>query len=393
VTASCLYVNSKGQPWRKHSYSAGNLWDNCQYFYYLQKVLGYKQKESYARFAFGRALEESIQFFCEHNGLDSVDDFVRRWAIYKDNGEFSYTATEKNWATCNEIGRDMIRLLQVQIPKLPIYTNGRSIFQREYEREVFPGDKNYGGIFDAGRIDIISYAEPGHPMLPKIEWKSENGLYRPIVIDIKTAAQELAEQPGIVSFDAQLKRYSSLTGIKDVAMLWFVKKALGLKKGYNVTMLETTGSFLAGEEAVIAKLEDNFVWVVKTDFMVDEMDKVKKQGKPEDEEQIAHNWLNQHGAKVKLTDVTKQKLQFSSGVVSPAEAEDAGRTAARQIIEIVNACKTGVYTRNYGIRYPRDDRNNPYFRAFVLQDEMFKKQNFTKVDEESFDDLFKEETE
>ena len=65
--------------------------------------------------------------------------------------------------------------------------------------------------------------------------------------------------------------------------------------------------------------------------------------------------------------------------------------AARQIVNIVNASKTGQWPNTFGIRYPHDDRNDGYFRAFVMKDEMFKQQNFSKSDEQSFDDLFKEE--
>ena len=132
--------------------------------------------------------------------------------------------------------------------------------------------------------------------------------------------------------------------------------------------------------------------------MLEEMERIQgKKGDKLDQsveaEQRRLNWLHDNGALVSILDITKQKLQFNSGIVSESSANDAGRTAARQIVEIVNACKTGIYPQTFGIRYPKDDRNNPYFRAFVLGDEMFKKHNFTKVDEESFDDLFNEETE
>ena len=311
----------------------------------------------------------------------------------------SYTTAEKDWATCNQIGQDWVRLYQVLQPKLPVPLGGRTVFQREYAKEVFPGDVNYGGIEDAGRLDMVCYVEPDHPMLPKIEWKSEYGPYRAVIADIKTAGQEFPEQPGMAALDAQLRRYSWLSGIRTVALLWFVKKSPSIKKGYSVTLLKTVGNFIAGEEVVVAGVVDGLtVWVVKTDFMLEEMERIQgKKGDKLDQsveaEQRRLNWLHDNGALVSILDITKQKLQFNSGIVSESSANDAGRTAARQIVEIVNACKTGIYPQTFGIRYPKDDRNNPYFRAFVLGDEMFKKHNFTKVDEESFDDLFNEETE
>src|ERR1700676_790863 len=138
------YINSKGQPHRRHSYSSGNTWDNCQYFYYLQKVLGYKEKDNKARFAYGKALEEAVQFQTEH-GSGGVEDFIRRWSVYQSDGNLSYTTAERDWATLNQIGQDHVRLFQALLPKLPIYPGGRSVWQREYEKEMFPGDPNYGG--------------------------------------------------------------------------------------------------------------------------------------------------------------------------------------------------------------------------------------------------------
>ena len=100
---------------------------------------------------------------------------------------------------------------------------------------------------------------------------------------------------------------------------------------------------------------------------------------------------DKYATRVKLTSVTKQMLQFNSGRVTEQSANDAGRIVGRQIVGIVNAWKTQAWPNTFGIRYPHDDRNDSYFRAFVLGDEAYKKQNFTKSDEESFDTLFQEE--
>jgi len=391
-----LYINRNGTPWRKHSYSAGNRFDQCPYAYYLQKVLGWKEKDNKARFMFGKALEESIQYHHDHDGVGAVEDFKRRWAVHKENGNLSYTDAEKNWETCDKMGTDMIRLYVAMQPKLPIPLGGRSVFQREYAKEVFPGDPNYGEIEDAGKLDIVCYVDPHHPMLPKVEWKPEYGDVRPVIVDIKTAAQDFPEQPGMAGFDAQLRRYSWLSGIRDVALLWFKKSGLGYKKGYSVTFIEAAGTYAPGDEAVVAKVEDNGIWVVRNDFMLLEMDKAQgKKGEKLNQtleaKLRAASWLEQYGLFVPDTSLTRQRLQFNAGFVTQASAEDAGRNAGRQIVGIVNAWKTQQWPNTFGIRYPHDDRNDSYFRGFVLGDENYKKQNFTKSDEESFDDLFQEE--
>lgn len=391
-----LYVNSKGTPWKKHSYSAGNDFDQCPYKYYLRRVLGWKERDNKARFLFGKALEEAIQFHHDHNGTGAVDYFKRIWAAHKETLNISYTEVEKNWETCEKIGVDMIRLYVAIQPSLPIPLGGQTVFQREYAKEVFPGDPNYGGIEDAGKLDIVSYVDPKHPMLPKIDWKPEYGLFRPVIVDIKTSAIDFPEQPGMAGFDAQLRRYSWLSGIRDVSLLWFKKSGLGYKKGYSVTFIEPQGSYLAGAEAVIARVEDQEAWVVHNDFMLAEMD--RQQGRKGDKldqtaeaKQRAFVWLQQYGLKVPLSSLTRQRVQFNAGYVTPQSADDAGRLAGRQIVSIVNAWKNKEWPNTFGIRFPRDDRNDSYFRAFVLNDVNFRNQNFIKTDEQSFDDLFKED--
>lgn len=231
-------------------------------------------------------------------------------------------------------------------------------------------------------------------MLPKLDWKPEYGAFRPIIIDIKTAGTDFPEQYGIAAHDIQLRRYSWLSGIRDVALLWFVKKGLTIQKGYSVTLLEDIGYMKAGDEAVVAKVDDEGIWLLTNDFMVEEMERIQgqKNGKTEqtkEAKQRRNEWLAGNGVFVDEESITKQRLQFNSGYVSINSAEDAGKIAQSQIVRIVNAYKQDNYPNTFGVRYPRDDRSDPYFRAFVLNDEAYRKANFTKVDEE--EDLFAED--
>ncbi len=358
-------------------------------------MLGWKERDNKARFLFGKALEESIQYHHDHSGVGAVEDFKRRWSEHQSNGNISYTEQEKNWDTLMRMGTDMIRLYIAIQPSLPIPLGGGAVFQREYAKEVFPGDSNYGGIEDAGKLDIVCYVDQNHPRLPKVETTDRSGI-RPLIVDIKTSAMDFPEQPGMAAFDSQLRRYSWLSGIRDVSLLWFKKSGLGYKKGYSATFIVPTGVFLAGQECVIAKVDDQHAWVVYNDFMVDEMERA--QGKKGDRldttdaaKQRAQDWLTQHGTYTPLENLTRQRLQFNAGRVSEQSAEDAGRVAARQIVAIVNAWNTKQWPQTFGIRYPKDDRNDSYFRAFILGDETFKQQNFTKSDEQTFDDLFRED--
>lgn len=387
-----LYINSKGTAWRKHSYSAGNDFDQSPYKYYLRRVLGWKERDNKACFLFGRALEESIQFHHDHNGEGAHADFLRRWAIHKETPNLSYTHVEKDWATCNQMGSDMIRLYVAMQPKLPIPLGSQSVFQREYAKEVFPNDPIYGGIEDAGKLDIVCYVDPGHERLLKSD-KPEDGAFRPLIVDIKTSAIDFPEQPGMAGYDIQLRRYSWLSGIRDVAVLWFKKSGLGYKRGYSVTFIEKCELYEPGEEAVIAKVDGDWAWVLKNDFMLAEMDREQgsKNGKTEqtnEAKQRGQEWLERNGTHVPLFSLTRQRMQFNPGRVSEASAEDAGKIAARQIVGIVNAWQQQQWPNTFGIRYPKDDRNDAYFRAFILGDESFKQRNFTKSDEIDFDHFF-----
>lgn len=389
-----LYINSKGTPWMKHSYSAGNTFDQCPKKYYLQKVLGWKEKDTKARFQFGKALETAVQHHHDNNGHGAIERFVQEWSPYKDNRDLQYTKVEKDWPTLLRTGTEMIKLYIIRQPSLPIPLGGQVLFQREFVKEVFPGDPNYGEIEDAGKLDIVAYVDPAHPLLPKLNWRPEYGMLRPVIIDIKTAGQDFPEAYGIAAYDTQLCRYSWLSGIRDVALLWFVKKSHSLQKGSSVTLLEDAGIFRAGQEAVVAQVDEGELLLVANDFMIDEMEKA--QGKKADGKTDQTNaakarrdaWLANFGVRVSSTVVTKQRLQFNAGFVSVESANEAGQIAARQIINIVNAWHTKQYPNTFGIRYPHDDRSDPYFVAFVLGDEAFKSLNFTKSDEETLDDLF-----
>jgi hypothetical protein len=400
-----LYINSFGNPWRKHSYSAGTLFDRCPKAYFLQKVEGWRVRDNLARFEFGKALENAIQWHHDHNGEGAVEKFTQEWSVHKDNKDLQYTRVEKDWSTLLRTGTEMIRLYIIRQPSLPIPLGGATVFQREYSKEMFVNDPNYGGIEFAGRLDIIAYVDPTHPLLPRLDWKPEYGAFRPLIVDIKTSAVDFPEAYGMAAFDLQLRAYSFLTGIRDAGLLWFVKKGHSLQKGSSVTLLEDAGLFKAGQEAVIAQMDGDDCLLVANDFMIEEMEKAqgKKPDGKTDQTKAAKErrdkWLTQFGVRVKSESITKQRLQFNCGFISIESAQDAGAIAGRQVVSIVNEWHKkakgdpNAYPNTFGVRYPHDDRQDPYFRAFILGDTAFRDANFTKSDDTEFDDLFAEEAE
>jgi hypothetical protein len=214
------------------------------------------------------------------------------------------------------------------------------------------------------------------------------------VVDIKTSGMDFPQTPGIAAFDKQLRRYSWLTGHRDVAILWFKKCTHNLAKGNSATLLEDTGEefFRPGDEVVVAANEDEGVYIVRDDFFITQMEEEQGYSKGRlDTTKAAvarkKEWLEDNALCIPATWLTRQRIQFNVGRVSEESAEDAGLIAARQIVGIVNAWQSKKWPQTFGIRYPDDDTNDPYFRAFVLGDSMFRDQNFEKVAQESLDDL------
>ena len=395
-----LYVTTRGIPWRKHSYSAGLDFDICPMKYYLRRVQGWKERDNKAAFKFGRALEEAIQFYHENNGTRGIETFVSKWAAHKDDKELKFSKTEKDWENLNRCGIDMMKLYIILQPTLPIPMGAQSVFQREYAKEVYPGDPNYGEIEDAGKLDIVCYVDPKHPALPEMEWNTKFGILRPLIVDIKTGAKDFHEAQGMARYDLQLRRYSWLSGIRDVAFLWFKKAGTNLSKGNEVTLLVDAGLHKAGQTVVIATSEtDDGIWVVGSEFLLVEMEKAqgrKADGKLDTTKAAVQRkeiWLTQNACKVPTDAITRCRLQFNAARITDDEANAAGRVAGRQIQGIVNAWKTDIWDNTFGVRFPNDGTHDPYFQAFVLNDEKYRELNFIKTDQQELDDLFAEEVE
>lgn len=388
-----LYIDAEGRERNRHSYSAGLEFDSCPYKYWLHRIQGWKEKDNKAALLFGRALEDAIQFYHQTNGKMGEDEFIRLWSLCKDK-ELVYTKREINWESLMRAGREMMRLYVIKQPSLPVPMD--TIFQRQFTKEVFPGDPKFGGIEFFGKLDLIVHVDPHHPMLTPIEWKPEYGIFRRVLGDIKTSGIDLDSSLGIVKHDMQLRMYSWLTGIHDVFFLWFKKSPHGVKKGYSVTLLADAERFKAGEEAVVASVEETGCYLVGNDLMLEEMRKaqgLKENGTVDTTKAAtlrAAEWRQQNAVLVPFENITRQRLQFSSGVISKKSADDAGQIAADQIVRIVNAWESNKWTNTFSVRFPHDDRRDPYFKAFVLQDQPYRDSIFTQSGEEDLNDYFDE---
>ena len=392
-----LYISHNGVPWTKHSYSAGQTFDISPLKYKLQKVDGWREKDTKASFKFGRALESAIQFHHENGGAGGLEEFTRLWAEHTDNKEITYTKTEGDWARLNRAGREMMILYGIRQPSLPLPLE-TSIFQREIEKEVFPGHEKLGGITHAGKLDVIVKVDPNHPMLPKVKWEEKYGMFRQLIVDIKTSGLDFDDRPGMCAFDSQLRNYSWLTGIRDVAFLWFKKTGHKLGKGRSVTLLTNSAKFAAGDEAVVCAVVGDQAYIVRNDDELEKMEMAQgrkpgvdgKKGAlmtTKDADARKFEWLQQNADLVDTDVLTRQRLQFNAGIVQKQYAEDAGAVVARQITGIVNCWETKNWPMEFGVRFPKDSRKDSYFKAFVEDDKMFREQYFIKSSGDNFDDL------
>ncbi len=388
-----LYIDSEGKERNQHSYSAGLEFSECPYKYWLHRIMGWREKDSKAALLFGMALEDAIQFYHQTGGKMGEEEFIRLWTLQKDK-KLVYTKREVNWESLMRAGREMMRLYIIRQPSLPVPMD--TIFQRKFTKEVFPGDPKLGGIEFFGKLDMITHVDPQHPMLTKIDWKPEYGIFRRVLGDIKTSGIDLDSSLGIVKHDMQLRMYSWLTGIYDVFFLWFKKSPHGVKKGYSVTLLADAERFKAGEEAVVASVEETGCYLVGNDLMMEEMNKAqghKENGSLDTTKaatQRAMEWRQQNAVLVPFENITRQRLQFSSAIIGRKSAEDAGCIVADQIVRIVNAFESNKWINTFGVRFPHDDRRDPYFKAFVLQDQPFRDSMFEQKAEEDLNDYFDE---
>jgi hypothetical protein len=391
-----LHITANGSERRKHSYSAGIIYDTSPLKYKLRYIDGWKEKDNKAAFVFGRALEQAIQFHHENGGSGGFAEFTRLWAEHRENAELVYTKVEGDWASLNRAGQEMMILYAIRLPSLPIPLE-TTIFQREFEKEVFPGHEQLGGITHAGKLDMIVKVDPNHPMLPKVNWDEKRGLFRTAIGDIKTSGLDFDERQGMAAFDSQLRCYAWLTGILDVFLLWFKKTGHKLGKGRSVTLLTDSTKYKAGAEAVVAAVVDDQVWIVRNDDELEAMNtaqgrKAGENGRAgslmttKDAQARKETWLRENAELVDEGILTRQRLQFNAGIVKKQYADDAGAVVARQIVGIVNCWKNNSWPNTFGVRYPHDDRNDSYFRAFVMGDGMFRDQYF-KQTTDNFDDL------
>jgi hypothetical protein len=335
-----LYINSKGYPVNRHSYSGSDSFNFCARKYYLERIQGWAEKTERSSKFFGTAIDTCVQFYHQHR-MDltaTLAEFQRLWAEHKDQ-PYLYNKTDKDWATLNVMGQQMIRLYAIRYPTLPWIVNNPEDFQVKNSFEVFPGTK-LAGLEFTSYIDCIAQLK---------------NTFEPLIIDSKTSGKDV---PEFTVLDPQLRSYAWVRrrpedAVTAVAFLWLRKCGLEVSKGDNATLLEDAGGLHAGDDVIVLASDAFGLWVTQNPQVVDDMD-AKFKGSAKATVAARTEYIQANGIGVAERAVTKQKVQFKIAYITKESAEDIGRSIKQDIINIVKATENDFFPMQSGVRFPNE---------------------------------------
>lgn len=388
-----LYVDSRGRPITRFSYSAGGDFHFCQKFFYHRRIAGWRDREQRGSLEFGKAIESAVQFHHSNNFEGAADYFTKLWDVHKTNTELTYTQTEGSWEELALSGRELIQLYAIQLPKLPIAYEPAPRFQIKYSKEVFPGTE-LAGIEFVAYVDMLAFDRipDGTVRTPSMERRKQ-------LIDIKTSGVMLPETPGILALDQQLRTYAWVTGISNVGFLNFVKTNRSIKAGMEVTLLQDIGDLKAGRRVIVAAnntdeevqpLFDSLpVTVLDGEAQYDEMKKAigdKPASKAGKENKI--NFLARVGKQVSAASITKQRIQFLTACIDQEAQEEVATQVGADIAQIVHSSKNNQFFKQGGIRFPNNICSNCSCLGLCLKDDRLRDERLKRDDSE---DVFGDE--
>jgi hypothetical protein len=333
-----LYRKPDGRPITTHSYSAGSDFDKCKRLYYLKRVAGWKERDHRASLEFGKALESAIEWYHtvgDYQPGATSARFTTLWDNVKDVPNLVYSAKEGNWEDLLQMGQEMCQLYELKLPGLPIR---EPTFQVNYRKEVFP-DSPLAGIHFTAYLDMVQGpSDRGQLLAPDPEIPA-------LIIDIKTSSTVLPEPHSILRLDPQLREYAWVTGIEDVAFLWFVKARPGpFKRGDAVTQLDS-----GEEELVMSAHGEDIYTLAPAEYESFERECKGQRGKALEAVKDAWQLLATFNRPAELT---KQRLQFAQVRIPPADQREAGDQIGQEIRAIVEASESNQWPKRPSVRFP-----------------------------------------
>ena len=341
-----LYVSASGKEVSHVSSSSLDSFRFCRRKFKLSRIDGWKQKDRKASLEIGKCLESALQFFYE-NGLktgDFEDEWRRLWLKFAEI-PLVYTPQEKDWATIYQLGVEWAKLFTILRPTMPIE---HPKFQLCFKKELWPGDPLYGGLEFLGYIDILSTLSDGSRL----------------VIDVKTAKNPLSVAPGMMALDGQLRKYSWVSGIREVGFLNFCKcDPNSLKKGSDITLLTDILEYKAGTTLVVWKFcppteEDKRTQLtVASEEVVQkmetELEDIKGKGSTERKEAVIASYVEKGDLfVVDREDITRAKIQFVKGTIPEKDLSEIGQQIGADMMAVKYAADTNGFFKDGGVRFP-----------------------------------------
>lgn len=342
---SYLYINSRGFPVTRHSYSGSASFNHCARKYYLERIAGWRDKslDKSASMAFGRVMENTITTYHGNNcNLNAAWEFFdSEWTKYRDQ-DLDYSAKNGSWADLWCTGNEMLRLYNLRYPKMPFEITGQNNFQLEKKWEVFP-NTDFAGIELRCYLDILAKLKEG---------RFADADTDKVILDMKVSTTAC---PSFVSLDPQLRTYSMVTKYPVVGFLWFQICSRTLEKGTEVVLLENAGPFKPLDEVVVlnTSITEDEKNIYITSFQnYEKFQEIKGQSAAAKEERL--KFITEYGILTPIANTTRQKIEVSLAVVSDDSREDIRKQVEQDIIRICNASETDFWPQQGGVRYPNN---------------------------------------
>lgn len=193
-----------------YSYTQISQYVRCPRSYRYRYLDGWREKDTRAAMIFGRCFEQALAACFA--GEDGTAVLFREWGVYRDAG-LEYAKGE-SWDKLVHQGVHLLHLF-AQEDRVRI-SNPKRNLQVKLTRSL-PGGGEFVSYIDAiGELD---------------------GERR--ILDWKTTTSRYPEEPaGLLSLDPQLICYSWVSGIREVALVVFVRKRLPEIQYLKATIME-----------------------------------------------------------------------------------------------------------------------------------------------------------
>lgn len=378
MTQAALFINSKGYPVSRHSYSGSSDFNHCPRFYELKRIIGWQEREQRAALPFGNAIEAAVRHHHENNGTGGPERFDREWArIMADpkNKDMTYSKLEGDAENLARIGHEMLQLYALKVKDFPYEETG-IIFQADRRIEVFP-DTDLAGIEFIAYLDmIVTLKETGEKC----------------IIDCKTSGTKI---PDYIVLDPQLQSYAWVEKNPNVGFLWFQKVSRSVETGSEVAPL--CGQ-KAGVSLIVLKTDEDELgapahWLGSEK----QREEMNKKFPPKQKSQAVltakDQWLHANAIRVLESNLTKQAVHVRISKVSKKLADDRGRSIGNDIVQIHAASEDNFFPQQGGVRFPNEKCPRCPMRGICSGDDKVRDDLLVLSQPNDFDILLRKEEE